>query len=279
MEENQNIIAQQVQTQEQKTRRPKHKFTPEEDELIRQFVGQHGVNQWDAVAKSLDQRTPRQCRDRWKHYLSPLVSHNEFTIDEDKNLIQLCMTIGPQWSALTKFFPGRTDVNLKNRWNKLQRNYKKLNGESFDEKLAAIKKNDLLMMKQPKLYKEQIKAQENPSQKSNFNAIKDSNYNNQKQENGFNSTQDNHYNQAQENEYNSTQDNHYNQAQENGYNSTQDNHYNQAQGNSYGNEQEGCYDEQNKSNFYGTQENNYECNQEGNYNVQHENNFDQVNNQ
>jgi hypothetical protein len=33
---------------------------------------------------------------------------------------------GTQWSRLAKFFPGRTDVSLKNRWNKLQRRSKKL---------------------------------------------------------------------------------------------------------------------------------------------------------
>lgn len=154
MEESQTIIEAPPRAEEPKARRQKHKFTPEEDELIRQFVVQHGVNQWDAVAKALEHRTPRQCRDRWKHYLSPHVSHNEFTIDEDKNLIHLCMTLGPQWSALTKFFPGRTDVNLKNRWNKLQRNYRKLNGEGMDEAFAAHRKSEQAMAKQQQLLQE-----------------------------------------------------------------------------------------------------------------------------
>jgi hypothetical protein len=104
----------------------KHKFTPEEDSLIRQLVDQHGPKQWDVVARSLPERTSRQVRDRWKHYLSPAVSLRAWSIDEDRLLLHISTQLGPQWSTLSRFFPGRTDVNLKNRWNKLQRRSRKL---------------------------------------------------------------------------------------------------------------------------------------------------------
>ena len=104
----------------------KRKFTAEEDQKIRQLVQEYGAKQWDVIAKQLNNRTARQCRDRWKHYLSPSVIHREWTLEEDRLLLSYTQQYGPQWAALVKFFPGRTDINLKNRWNKLQRKSKKL---------------------------------------------------------------------------------------------------------------------------------------------------------
>jgi hypothetical protein len=108
------------------SKRAKRKFTAEEDTLVRQLVDQHGTRQWDVVARSLPNRSARQVRDRWKHYLSPQVSLRQWTVEEDRLLLHLGAQIGPQWSTLVKFFPGRTDVSLKNRWNKFQRRSRKL---------------------------------------------------------------------------------------------------------------------------------------------------------
>jgi hypothetical protein len=107
-------------------KRSKHKFTADEDTLIRQLVDQHGTKQWDVITRFLPNRTSRQVRDRWKHYLSPQVILRPWSLDEDRQLLRMTAQLGPQWSTLMKFFPGRTDVNLKNRWNKLQRRSKKL---------------------------------------------------------------------------------------------------------------------------------------------------------
>ena len=123
--------------QASKIKRQKRKFTADEDQKIQEFVRQHGAKQWDLLASLMVDRTPRQCRDRWKHYLSPDVIHTSWSIEEDKNLIQLTTLFGKKWATLVKFFPGRTDINLKNHWNKLQRNLKKINVKNEDKVLEA----------------------------------------------------------------------------------------------------------------------------------------------
>ena len=99
----------------------KSKFTEVEDNLLRVFIAQHGTKNWQIIASKMDNRTARQCRDRWKHYLSPATNTNEWTEAEDKQLISSYMSVGPHWGQLAAFFPGRTSVGVRNRCCKLLR--------------------------------------------------------------------------------------------------------------------------------------------------------------
>ena len=96
----------------------KQKFSPEEDEMLKVLVGQHG-NDWKLISEHFSNRNPRQCRDRWKNYVSPMVTKVPFTPEEDNLLIQKFNEYGRQWSVISKFFSGRTDIHVKNRWTTL----------------------------------------------------------------------------------------------------------------------------------------------------------------
>ena len=94
----------------------KRKFTPEEDEKLAFIVSQCGESNWKRIAEQMGTRNCRQCRERWKNYLCPNVCKEPWTQEEDELLQEKYKELGSQWSVIAKFFPSRTDVNIKNRW-------------------------------------------------------------------------------------------------------------------------------------------------------------------
>lgn len=55
------------------------------------------------------------------YQIQPGLNREEFTPEEDALLDQLVETIGTKWSKIQKMMPGRSDMDLKNRWNSLER--------------------------------------------------------------------------------------------------------------------------------------------------------------
>jgi hypothetical protein len=94
----------------------RQKFQCEEDELLLQIVEQMGTSDWSAISKHFPNRTIRQIRERWRHYLDPDIVVGNWTEAENQLLIQQVEEIGPRWSVIAKSFPGRTHVGLKNHY-------------------------------------------------------------------------------------------------------------------------------------------------------------------
>lgn len=101
------------------------KFTQEEDELLRQLVIEFGENDWRHLAKRMEGRNPRQCRDRWQNYLNPNLNNGSWTPEEDQLLLEKREELGPKWKLITTFFVNRTDSMIKTRYNSLIREMKK----------------------------------------------------------------------------------------------------------------------------------------------------------
>lgn len=95
----------------------KGSWTREEDEIIVNFVKQHGTKNWTKLATLLPGRIGKQCRERWRNHLDPEVNRSPWTEVEDEILINLHETLGNQWVKIAESLPGRSDNAIKNRWN------------------------------------------------------------------------------------------------------------------------------------------------------------------
>ena len=98
----------------------------EEDNKIKHLVQINGEKAWKVIASEFPDRSPRQCRERWKNYLSPTVRNLPWTPEEDAKLAELFSQFGPQWAKIASLFNARTDVNVKNRWSYLKRKEKRI---------------------------------------------------------------------------------------------------------------------------------------------------------
>ena len=109
---------------EPKTRKKpgqKVKFTLSEDNLLQKLVEKMGDTNWVEIAAMIPGRNPRQCHDRWFYYLSPNVKKTPWTEEEELLLCKCVREIGPHWVRISRMFEGRTDTQIKNKWNVLKR--------------------------------------------------------------------------------------------------------------------------------------------------------------
>jgi hypothetical protein len=101
-------------------------FTEQEDVLLRNIVESQSEEDWATVAKDFPNRSPRQCRERWRNYLSPNLIRLPWSSDEDKILFRKVQKYGRHWECLVSFFQGRSRNDIKNRWNTINRKAKGL---------------------------------------------------------------------------------------------------------------------------------------------------------
>ena len=105
----------------------RQKFTQEEDELLRKLVAELGDYDWNTIASRMNGRTPRQCRERYRNYLSPSLVNGPWTQDEELLLIQKFRQHGPRWAKIVQYFKNRSDVNIKNHWASISHRIAKMN--------------------------------------------------------------------------------------------------------------------------------------------------------
>jgi len=96
-------------------------FTSEEDEKLKEMVAKYGESNWNDISRHFPGRTTRQCRERYRHYLNPMIKNGEWTREEDELLLEKYEEFGSKWVQIAKFFNSRTDINVKNRWIVLMR--------------------------------------------------------------------------------------------------------------------------------------------------------------
>ena len=89
-------------------------WTKEENEKIINHVKNFGPKKWRKIADEIKTKNPKQCRDHYNDVLNPRIKNVIWTKEEEKILLLKYEQLGPQWSKIKAFLPGRTAGNIKN---------------------------------------------------------------------------------------------------------------------------------------------------------------------
>lgn len=133
-------------------------WTDDEDQLLLDHVETRGPTGWSLCAQKINEscfkgrpiRQGKQCRERWNNHLNPnlcskLQSETSWTVNEDLSLLRLQQQLGKGWSHIAQQLPGRTENNVKNRWNSLvKRGRKDLRLENIPDDEVARQVTALL---------------------------------------------------------------------------------------------------------------------------------------
>lgn len=154
-------------------------FTPCEDAKLKLLVQQFGNNSWTLIANYMENRTPRQCRERYNGYLQPRITNPPWTKEEDELLIKKYKEYGRKWMKISKHFEGRSNSNVKNRWksllmfNPIVQQLDKM--ESGDSSSPSMPLNSNETEIEQQIVPEQPKKQPTETHVSNSNAMTISN--------------------------------------------------------------------------------------------------------
>ena len=113
-------------------------WTNEENEKIVNHVKVFGPRKWKKIACEIKTKSAQQCRDHYNDVLDPHIKNSIWTKEEEKILLLKYEQLGPRWSKIKVFLPGRTTGNIKNYLNIL---LKKGNTQNNEDTINI--KNDL----------------------------------------------------------------------------------------------------------------------------------------
>lgn len=73
-------------------------------------MNEFGTQNWVIIARFLNGRLGRQCRERWHNVLNPNIVRRDWTKEEDSFIIEMFKVHGSKWAHFSKMEPllGRT---------------------------------------------------------------------------------------------------------------------------------------------------------------------------
>ena len=138
-----------------KTIKKRIPWSEEEDKSIKSLVNKYGTSNWTFISNQMGQnRSGKQCRERWYNQLNPNMKKNNWTNEEENILFTKHMQLGNKWSDIASFLPGRTLNDIKNHfYSKLRKFIRKILRQINDENLFKINGIDGCKYNGEKIYK------------------------------------------------------------------------------------------------------------------------------
>ena len=97
----------------------KNRWSVEDDLKLAQLVKRHGGKHWTVIAAHFPGKTGTQCSQHWRKCADPtLIKNQRWTKEEDDLLLDLKTTSKDiSYQEIATFLKGRTNIQLRNRWN------------------------------------------------------------------------------------------------------------------------------------------------------------------
>ncbi|KAF5344252.1 hypothetical protein D9758_012353 [Tetrapyrgos nigripes] len=94
-------------------------WTSEEDQRLMEAMEKHGPK-WAKISAVVKTRNSDQCAKRWKDTLDPNIDRTNWSAEADETLLRAVEEHGRLWTKIVNmYFPGKTGLAAKNRYNSL----------------------------------------------------------------------------------------------------------------------------------------------------------------
>ena len=101
---------------------PRQMWNIIEDKLLMEILNSPLKMTWNQIAIELHNRYPesfkssKQCRERFRNYLDPEIKPKVWTKSEKLIFVLLHKQYGNHWGQIAKYYKGRSDISIKNRF-------------------------------------------------------------------------------------------------------------------------------------------------------------------
>jgi len=98
----------------------KQKWTPEENETLKDAVKTHGINNWLQISNYFEGKTSTQCFNHWMKKSDPNITRGKWSYADDLKLAKAYSLYGAgtkkQWNKIAGHIKGRTDIQCRERY-------------------------------------------------------------------------------------------------------------------------------------------------------------------